>query len=92
MRRTTDPFSRALVAAAGTPVLSTSANRAGRPPAARFADLDPAVLAAVDLAEDAGRPLAGTPSTVATVREGRVVVFREGAALTADLERIARDG
>src|SRR5690606_9196641 len=55
IRRTTDAFCRALVAAADTPVLSTSANRAGHPPVHRFADLDRAVKAAVDLAVDAGR-------------------------------------
>ncbi len=88
LRRMADPFCRALVAAAGTPVLSTSANRAGHPPAARFADLDPAVTAAADLAVDAGRPLGGTPSTVVRIEDGRLVVLREGAVEAETLRAI----
>ncbi|MEM1041484.1 MAG: L-threonylcarbamoyladenylate synthase [Bacteroidota bacterium] len=87
IRRTTDPFCLALVAAAG-PVLSTSANRAGEPPARRFADLDPAVTAAADLAVDAGQALGGTPSTVVRVEGGRLAVLREGAVDAATLRAI----
>jgi L-threonylcarbamoyladenylate synthase len=90
VRRTTDPFAGGLVAAAGVPVLSTSANSAGRPPAARFEDLEPEVVEAVDLAIDAGRPLAGIPSTVATIRDGELVVLREGALDAETLHRLAR--
>lgn len=92
IRRTTDPFCRALVAAADTVVLSTSANRAGQPPAARFADLDPAVLDAVDEAVDAGRDLCGTPSTVVRVEDGKLIVLREGAVSTAELHQIVAAG
>jgi L-threonylcarbamoyladenylate synthase len=92
IRRTTDPFCRALVAAADTPVLSTSANRAAQPPVARFADLDFTVLDAVDDAVDAGRDLSGTPSTVVRVEEGRLVVLREGAVRTAELHQIVAAG
>jgi L-threonylcarbamoyladenylate synthase len=88
IRRTTDPFCRALVAAADTPVLSTSANRAGRSPVARFADLDAAVLDAVDEAIDAGHDLGGTPSTVVRVADGELVVLRKGAVDAATLHRI----
>lgn len=89
LRRTPDPFCRALVAAADTPILSTSANRAGRPPTARFADLDPVVLDAVDFAVDAGHDLGGTPSTVVRMEAGEVVVLREGAVDAATLREIA---
>jgi L-threonylcarbamoyladenylate synthase len=89
IRRTTDAFCRALVAAAGTPVLSTSANRAGRSPAARFADLDDRVLGAVDEAIDAGHDLGGTPSTVVRVEGGDLIVLREGAVEAAALRTIA---
>src|SRR5690606_2430759 len=92
IRRTSDPFCRALVAAAGRPVLSTSANRAGEPPVSRFEDLDPAVLAAADHAVDAGRPLGGVPSTVVRIVDGRLVVLREGAVGIDELERVAFDG
>ena len=88
IRRTTDPFCRALVAAADTPVLSTSANRAGRAPVARFAHLDDAVLDAVDSSVDAGHDLGGTPSTVVRVADSELVVLREGAVDAAELHRI----
>ena len=90
VRRTTDPFCCALAAAAGTPVLSTSANRAGQPPPHRFEDLDPAVTEAVDLAVDAGRDLAGTPSTVVRIDAGRLVVLREGAVDAKTLRAIVQ--
>lgn len=92
IRRTTDPFCRALVAAAGTPVLSTSANRAGQPAVHRFEDLDPAVTEAVDLVVDAGRALGGTPSTVVRLDAGRLHVLREGAVDAATLRRIVAGG
>jgi L-threonylcarbamoyladenylate synthase len=88
VRRSGDPFVAGLVAAAGVPVLSTSANRAGEPPAADFADLDASVLAAVDFAVDAGRPLGGVPSTVVTVRGGELVVLRPGAVPEAELRAL----
>ena len=87
LRRTVDPFCRALVAATG-PVLSTSANRAGQPPAHRFADLDPAVTFAADMAVDAGQSLGGAPSTVVRLDGGRLVVLRQGAVSQARLREV----
>ena len=88
LRRTPDLFCRALVAAVHVPLLSTSANRAGHPAASRFADLDPAVIDAVDLAVDAGHDLGGTPSTVVRIEAGRPVVLREGAVDAETLRAI----
>ena len=88
LRRTPDPFCRALVVATDVPLLSTSANRAGHPAAAHFDDLDPAVIDAVDLAVDAGHALGGTPSTVVRVEAGRLVILREGAVDGAALRAI----
>lgn len=78
-----------LVTASERALLSTSANRAGEPPAARFADLDPEVVEAVDLALDAGRDLGGVPSTVVAARDGRLVVLREGAVPEAEVRHLA---
>ncbi len=88
LRRTADPFCRALIAAADRPVLSTSANRAGHPAVSDFADLDAAILDAADFAVDAGHPLGGTPSTVVQIVDGRLVVLREGAVSSAALRAI----
>jgi L-threonylcarbamoyladenylate synthase len=73
-----------------TPVFQTSANRSGEAPAASFADLDPAILAGVDVAIDGGA-LTGRPSTVIDLSElesgGDWSVLREGAVGRAELER-----
>lgn len=77
---------------AGTmsPVLQTSANRSGEPPAASFADVDPRIAAAVDLAIDGGS-LTGQPSTVVDLSEiergGRWRILREGGLAGAELAR-----
>jgi L-threonylcarbamoyladenylate synthase len=88
VRHTADPFCRAVVAAAGVPLLSTSANPAGGPPPARFEDVDAGLRARVDLAVDAGHALAGVPSTVVRIDGGRVVVVRAGAVGADVLARI----
>jgi L-threonylcarbamoyladenylate synthase len=59
-------------------LLSTSANRAGQPAPARTADLDPQLMAEVDLAIDGGE-LANQGSTLASINEaGELVILRQG--------------
>lgn len=70
---------RALAEAAGTPIVSTSANRSGAPPAREPADLgwlesDPRVWIV-----DAGATPGGAPSTIVDVRSTPPVLIREGA-------------
>lgn len=89
LRRTSDAFCRALVAACHVPLLSTSANQAGQPPAGQIDDLDAEIVEAVDLVLDAGHALGGTASTVVRVEEGKLVVVREGAVDAATLREIA---
>ena len=64
------------------PVLQSSANRSGRPDAARLADVDEELRAGVDLILDGGE-LPGTPSTVVDLtsyeQDGSWEVVREGA-------------
>jgi L-threonylcarbamoyladenylate synthase len=71
-------------------LFQTSANRSGEPPAGRFADVDPAIVDAVDLAIDGGE-LTGAPSTVidltAVEDGGGWGVLREGAMSRAEVER-----
>ena len=65
------------LAGAGVALFQTSANRSGAPAAAAFDEVDPSLIAGVDLAIDGGR-LTGTPSTVVDVTaEPRIL--REGA-------------
>lgn len=71
------------------PVLQSSANPSGGPDPRRLADVDAAILDAVDLTLDGGQ-LPGTPSTVVDLtayeQSGRYEVKREGAV---PAERIA---
>jgi L-threonylcarbamoyladenylate synthase len=73
-----------------TPILQTSANLSGKPPAARFEDVDPAIRSAVDLAIDGGE-LGGAPSTVIDLTKldagGGWRIIREGAVSAAEVER-----
>jgi L-threonylcarbamoyladenylate synthase len=85
-----------LLTGARCPVLQTSANRSGEPAPSRFADVDPAILHAVDLAIDGGE-LTGQPSTVVDLTAieggGGWAILREGAVSAAELEqRLRRAG
>jgi len=70
---------RALAAAAGGALVSTSANPSGGPPPARVEDLDQALREAVDLVLDGGATPGGLPSTVVEVGPEGVRVVRAGA-------------
>lgn len=68
--------------AVARPVLQSSANPSGGPDARRLADVDPAIVAGVDVALDGGE-LPGTPSTVVDLSgyedAGGYRVLRAGA-------------
>jgi L-threonylcarbamoyladenylate synthase len=76
---------RALAALAGGLVTATSANLAGEPPARTPAELDARLLEGVDAWLDGGACAGGLPSTVVGLRNGQLVVFREGAVAKAQL-------
>ena len=79
LRRAADAFGRALAAAAGGVVLSTSANLTGQPAPRAFAEIDAAVRSAVDVAVDGEAVLSGLASTIVEVGPAAVRVVREGA-------------
>ncbi len=70
------------LAGARCAIFQTSANRSGQPAPITFEDVDPEILAGVDLAIDGGE-LGGAPSTVVDLTalddEGTWEVLREGA-------------
>lgn len=72
-------FLRAVVAASGGPLVTTSANRPGEPPPSTFESCD---LEGVALAVDGGA-LSGLPSTVVRVDGSTVQVLRSGAVRVA---------
>lgn len=86
-----DAVARAVLAAAGCPVVASSVNAAGEPPATTGSDA--AIFAAGKAAVvlDAGPSRLGRPSTVVRFEGARVEVLREGAMPAAEvLERAAR--
>lgn len=77
------------LAGAMTPVLQTSANRAGAAPPVSFEEVDPRILGEAHLAIDGGG-LGGAPSTVVDIggidSGGEWTVLREGALSSAEIE------
>lgn len=80
IRLTRDPYCRALIAAVGAPVVSTSANRSGAPAPAVWADIDPAILGAVSAAARWRRDESVNPNAPSRViklgDDGAVTVLR----------------
>jgi L-threonylcarbamoyladenylate synthase len=76
-------LARALCRAAG-PLVSTSANQAGAPPATTCAEALAAVGSRVSLALDGGT-CAGAPSTIVDLTGARPELLREGAVPRAEL-------
>ncbi len=80
------PFTRALAAAAGVPLLSSSANRSAEPPPSTPDEVSRDLVLACDLFIEDHRALQGRPSSVVRVRDDRVEVLREGAVARKDIE------
>jgi L-threonylcarbamoyladenylate synthase len=74
-----------LIAALGGPITGTSANRAGRPPLVRAAEVAREFGEAVDLILDAGPCPGGLPSTIVDVTQASPRLVRAGAIPTAAL-------
>ena len=70
---------RRLAALSGGPITATSANRAGRRPAATAAEVVTGLGAAVALVLDGPASLTGLPSTIVDVRGSEPRLIREGA-------------
>jgi L-threonylcarbamoyladenylate synthase len=79
------------LAGARSGIFQTSANRSGEPAPSRFEDIEPELLAGVDLAIDGGE-LGGQPSTVVDLTAlddgGTWEVLREGAVPSGELDRL----
>ena len=79
------PVAAALVKAAARPITATSANLSGAKSPAMIADIDPSVIAAADVALDAGTLGGGTGSTIVDVTVVPVRVLREGIVNAAQV-------
>jgi L-threonylcarbamoyladenylate synthase len=78
VRQSPHPIARALVARFGGPVTTTSANRAGDPPATTPAAVARALGTACHLLDGGATP-GGLPSTLVRVRGAEVEILRRGA-------------
>lgn len=82
-----------LIAQAGGPLATTSANLSGNSDALTFSALDERVLSQVGGAFDDGEEKSGIASTVVDVSQGDLVVKREGAISPSQLRcALARGG
>lgn len=77
------PTVQALLAAHGGPLYATSANPSGEEAPRRLEDVDPRVVAAVDLAVE-GEPGDGEGSAVVDLSGGQTRLIRPSAMLTQD--------
>ena len=93
LRCSASPVVAALIEACGCPLATTSANTHGKPAPASWEDVEPAVLAGVDAAIDAGETPCRDASTIVSCVSGELVVARRGALPIQDIERVvARAG
>jgi len=74
-----------LIKATGGVLRVTSANLSGDPPALTAGDAVRSLGPFVEIVLDAGHVSGGTPSTVAKVENGRIIVLREGMIGRAEL-------
>jgi L-threonylcarbamoyladenylate synthase len=88
VRQSPHPLARAMVTHFGGPVTTTSANRAGEPPATTGAAVTAALGDGCHLL-DGGATTGGAPSTLVRVRGDAVEVLRRGAVdLALDRPRV----
>ncbi len=85
------PIARLLVRAAGRPITATSANISGQVGCSQIANIDPAVVAAVDLILDAGPLKGGAGSTILDVSENPPVLLREGSIPRSRIFSVLQD-
>jgi L-threonylcarbamoyladenylate synthase len=81
LRLSSHAIAHGLALALGRAITATSANLAGGPAVSRVADLDPAIVAGVDLVLDGGPTPGGPPSTVLDARTTPPKVLRQGAVI-----------
>ncbi len=79
-----------LIQASGGPIITTSANTSGLPPAGSFDELEERIVASADLTLDGGETRHGVASTVVDCTGAEPVVTREGAIPALDILAAAK--
>jgi L-threonylcarbamoyladenylate synthase len=82
------PVALALIAAAGIPLATTSANLSTHPPALTAQEVVGTLGKALDLIIDGGRAPGGTPSTVLDLTLDQPTILRLGALSARELEGV----
>lgn len=88
LRESSDPICQALVAAFGKPLISTSANPSGKPPARSAQEVMAYFPQGLDLILDGGERRTFQPSTVLDVTHERPVLIRTGPIDKMALEQV----
>jgi len=89
VRQSSHPTAQALVAGLGRPLTTTSANRAGEPPATTDEAVEE-IFAGRCRVLHGGATVGGAPSTLVRVRGAAMEILRQGA-IEIDPEALARD-
>ena len=66
----------------------TSANTHGKPAPISFDEVEPRILAGVDVAIDAGETPCRDASTIVAVRDGELQILREGALAVREIRAV----
>ena len=77
-----------LIARCGSPLAVTSANTHGKPAPISFDEVEPRILAGVDVAIDAGETPCRDASTIVAVRDGELQILREGAMTVREIRAV----
>lgn len=88
LRASASPVVQELIARCGSPLAVTSANTHGKPAPISFDEVEPRILAGVDVAIDAGETLCRDASTIVAVRDGELQILREGALAVREIRAV----
>ena len=88
LRASASPVVQELIARCGSPLAVTSANTHGKPAPISFDEVEPRILAGVDVAIDAGETPCRDASTIVAVRDGELQILRQGALLEDEIRAV----
>lgn len=88
LRASASPVVQELIARCGSPLAVTSANTHGKPAPISFDEVEPRILAGVDVAVDAGETPCRDASTIVAVRDGELQILREGALALREIRAV----
>jgi L-threonylcarbamoyladenylate synthase len=88
LRMPDDELTRAIIAEVGCPLATTSANLSGHPDPLSFAEIDPAIIAAVAAAIDDNQEKSGIGSTVVDCTASVPRILREGSITAKEITAV----